>query len=113
MCVFKVKLKAGILIDAYIKKYGDGFTGIQDRKIVPLLRFGAVDRGWCGWYSRRDGYGKNNGIYCMNKCIYFKEDNLKYDSREHIFPAGIGGVKRLLRGFVSDKANNYFSNIER
>lgn len=50
----------------------------------------------------------------MDKCIYlYKQDsNLKYDSAEHIIPAGLGGIKKLPKGYVSDKANNFFSKIE-
>ncbi len=49
----------------------------------------------------------------MNKCIYYKETNLSFDSREHIIPAGLGGTKKLPSGFVSTKANHFFSDIER
>lgn len=48
----------------------------------------------------------------MNKCIYYKDGNLSFDSREHIIPASVGGIRKLPKGFVSDKANNYFSGIE-
>lgn len=51
----------------------------------------------------------------MNKCIYLKETepNLTFNSEEHIIPAGIGGLKKLDKGFVSDQANTeIFSKLE-
>lgn len=46
-------------------------------------------------------------------CIYLTNDqNLTYKSREHVFPAGIGGIKMLPRDYVSDQANTYFSKLE-
>ena len=46
-------------------------------------------------------------------CIYFKNQvNLTYVSREHIFPASIGGKKKLEKGIVSDQANEYFKPLE-
>jgi len=46
-------------------------------------------------------------------CIFYKnKQNLTYRSREHIFPASIGGKTMLDRGVVSDEANNYFSPLE-
>lgn len=50
----------------------------------------------------------------MKKCIYYKdtEENLTFNSREHIFPAGLGGIMKLEYGMVSDKANNRFSLFE-
>lgn len=50
----------------------------------------------------------------LDKCIYlYKQDsNLTYDSAEHIIPAGLGGIKKLPKGYVSDQANNFFSKIE-
>lgn len=48
----------------------------------------------------------------MKKCIYLFKHNkepLTYASREHIFPAAIGGKIKLEKGFVSDQANNLFS----
>ncbi len=51
----------------------------------------------------------------MNKCIYLKgiEPELTFNSAEHIIPAGIGGIKKLPYGMVSDKVNNeVFSSIE-
>lgn len=51
----------------------------------------------------------------MDKCIYlYKQDsNLTYNSAEHIIPAGLGGIKKLPKGYVSDEANNFFSKIEK
>lgn len=50
----------------------------------------------------------------MDKCIYFykEKSNLTYDSAEHIIPAGLGGMKKLPKGYVSDKANKLFSKME-
>lgn len=46
-------------------------------------------------------------------CIYYgEESSLTYNSQEHIFPATIGGVEKLPKGFVSDQANKYFSKLE-
>lgn len=46
-------------------------------------------------------------------CIYYgNEEELTYDSREHIFPATIGGISKLPKGYVSDQANKYFSKLE-
>ena len=48
----------------------------------------------------------------MNKCIYYKSDKLRFNGREHIIPASLGGKKMLPKGFVSDEVNNYFSTFE-
>ncbi len=50
----------------------------------------------------------------MNKCIYLGEasEDLKYNSEEHIIPAGLGGMQKLPKGYVSDKVNNIFSKYE-
>ena len=46
-------------------------------------------------------------------CIYLiNHPNLTYTSREHIFPAAIGGIQTLPTTYVSDQANNFFSKIE-
>lgn len=46
-------------------------------------------------------------------CIYIKgEAELTYNNQEHIFPAGLGGIKKLPKGMVSDQANKYFSSLE-
>lgn len=46
-------------------------------------------------------------------CIYYgNQEDLSYNSREHIFPATIGGIEMLPKGYVSDKANGYFSKLE-
>ncbi|GAA0134947.1 hypothetical protein YSY43_17870 [Paenibacillus sp. YSY-4.3] len=51
----------------------------------------------------------------MERCIYLKQSkiDLTYKSEEHIFPAGIGGIQKLPRGYVSDQFNtDIFSKIE-
>jgi hypothetical protein len=50
----------------------------------------------------------------MRCCIYLKgtEPVLSFNSQEHIFPAGIGGIQMLPKGYVSDQFNNSFSKIE-
>jgi hypothetical protein len=51
----------------------------------------------------------------MNKCIYLKgiEPELTFNSGEHIIPAGIGGIKKLPNGIVSDQVNTrIFSSLE-
>lgn len=46
-------------------------------------------------------------------CIYYGDKpNLTYNSQEHIFPASIGGIEKLPKGYVSDQANEYFSRLE-
>lgn len=46
-------------------------------------------------------------------CIYYVDrKDLTYDSQEHIFPAAIGGIAVLPKGYVSDQANNDFSAME-
>ena len=42
-------------------------------------------------------------------CIYLGEQaGLTYHKREHIFPAAIGGIHMLEKGWVSDQANEFF-----
>ena len=51
----------------------------------------------------------------MNKCIYLKENDetQTFNKAEHIFPAGIGGVRKLPKGYVSDNVNGIiFSKME-
>lgn len=50
----------------------------------------------------------------MKHCIYLKdtEPNLAFDSEEHIFPAGLGGILKLPNEYVSEEANNRFSSME-
>ncbi|MFB6434222.1 hypothetical protein [Bacillus thuringiensis] len=50
----------------------------------------------------------------MEKCIYLKDSKqqLSFDSEEHIFPAGLGGIRKLPKGYVSDECNNFFSGME-
>ena len=46
-------------------------------------------------------------------CIYLgSAPELTYNKREHIFPAGMGGVNTLPQGWVSDRANALFSPLE-
>ncbi len=46
-------------------------------------------------------------------CIYLGEQaGLTYHKREHIFPAAIGGIHMLEKGWVSDQANEFFSPLE-
>ncbi len=50
----------------------------------------------------------------MEKCIYLNShENLTFISGEHIIPAGLGGIKKLPKGYVSDQANNMFSKFEK
>jgi hypothetical protein len=44
-------------------------------------------------------------------CIYSKSEEV-CESREHVLPAFIGGMKKLPLGYVSDKVNNIFSKME-
>ncbi|EDS76595.1 hypothetical protein CBC_A1789 [Clostridium botulinum C str. Eklund] len=51
----------------------------------------------------------------MNKCIYLKktEPEVNFVEREHVIPAGIGGINMLEQGMVSDEANTeIFSKLE-
>lgn len=50
----------------------------------------------------------------MDKCIYLGKlaGELTYNSQEHLIPAGLGGILKLPKGFVSDQANNKFSKYE-
>ena len=46
-------------------------------------------------------------------CIYFGNcEDLTYKNQEHVFPAGLGGIKMLDHGVVSDQANKLFSPLE-
>jgi len=46
-------------------------------------------------------------------CIYYNNHSrLHYTSQEHIFPAGIGGIQKLPKGYVSDEFNNNISKLE-
>lgn len=47
-------------------------------------------------------------------CVYLKktEPELTFKSREHIFPASIGGIQKLPMEYVSHNANNAFSAME-
>lgn len=48
----------------------------------------------------------------MNTCIYLKksEPDVSFKKQEHIFPAGLGGISKLEKGYVSDEANEKFSS---
>lgn len=47
-------------------------------------------------------------------CIYLQNSsNLTYEKQEHIFPAGLGGTRKLPKGVVSDQANELFSPMEK
>lgn len=50
----------------------------------------------------------------MEKCAYLfdSEKNLTYKKQEHIISAGIGGIRTLPKGYVSDQANELFSKYE-
>lgn len=51
----------------------------------------------------------------MGRCIYLKksEPEVSFNSADHIIPAGIGGVKKLDYGTVSDQFNTgIFSSLE-
>ena len=50
----------------------------------------------------------------MDKCIYLKKTlpEVTFNKAEHIIPAGIGGIKTLPKGMVSDEANESFSKLE-
>lgn len=49
-----------------------------------------------------------------NGCIYQRNSTeiLSYTGAEHIIPAGLGGIKKLPRGTVSDEVNQIFSKRE-
>lgn len=48
----------------------------------------------------------------MNICIYSKktEPSVSFKKQEHIFPASLGGIKKLPKGYVSDEINEKFSS---
>ncbi|MFQ6571467.1 hypothetical protein ACLOF6_27625 [Bacillus sp. AF53] len=50
----------------------------------------------------------------MKHCIYLNdtEPKLVFNSEEHIFPAGLGGILKLPAEYVSEEANNRFSSME-
>ncbi|MEQ6855593.1 hypothetical protein AAHH17_14020 [Lysinibacillus capsici] len=50
----------------------------------------------------------------MKRCIYLNktEPEVKFESEEHIFPAGIGGIQKLPMEYVSHECNNRFSRME-
>jgi hypothetical protein len=51
----------------------------------------------------------------MGYCIYYKdsEPKLRFTKKEHVIPAGLGGIEKLPIGYVSDEANELFSLTER
>lgn len=50
----------------------------------------------------------------MEQCVYLfdREKKLTYKKQEHIISAGIGGIRTLPKGYVSDQANELFSKYE-
>ncbi len=50
----------------------------------------------------------------VGNCIYLinSRETLTYSGSEHIIPAGLGGMKKLPKGTVSDAANRLFSKRE-
>lgn len=48
----------------------------------------------------------------MRTCIYSKktEPDVNFKKQEHIFPASLGGLKKLPKGYVSDEINEKFSS---
>ena len=48
----------------------------------------------------------------MNTCIYSKktEPDVHFKKQEHIFPASLGGLSKLPKGYVSDEINEKFSS---
>jgi hypothetical protein len=50
----------------------------------------------------------------LGYCIYYKksEPDVNFTKREHVIPAGVGGISKLPLGTVSDEANEYFSPFE-
>lgn len=49
----------------------------------------------------------------MSHCIYCSEKIKLQRTKEHVFPACIGGDKILPDGYVCDECNNYFSEMDR
>lgn len=47
-----------------------------------------------------------------NICIYKKTSDGRFDKKEHIIPAFIGGMQTLEQGMVSDEVNEMFSKLE-
>lgn len=47
-----------------------------------------------------------------NLCIYKKSSEGRFEKREHIIPAFIGGMQTLEQGMVSDEVNELFSKLE-
>ena len=48
-----------------------------------------------------------------NQCIYYKDrPDLSFETAEHVFPAGLGGMMKLPKGYVSIQFNNDISDVE-
>lgn len=47
-----------------------------------------------------------------NLCIYKKSSEGRFEKREHIIPAFVGGLQTLEQGMVSDEVNELFSKLE-
>lgn len=46
-------------------------------------------------------------------CIYYgNREELTYASEEHVIPAGVGGMKKLPKGYVCDQFNREISKLE-
>jgi hypothetical protein len=49
----------------------------------------------------------------LSDCIYYKDrPSLTFEKGEHIIPAGIGGQRKLPKGYVSDQFNHDISKVE-
>lgn len=46
-------------------------------------------------------------------CIYCRNDSANSKNKEHIFPANLGFKETLPIGYVCDKCNNYFSEMDK
>ncbi|MCS5422608.1 MULTISPECIES: hypothetical protein [Psychrilyobacter] len=64
--------------------------------------------------SRKNTFLFINGGIVIKHCIYINNDseNFTYVKKEHIIPAGLGGIRTLPNGYVSDKVNEKFSPLE-
>src|SRR6202012_3750045 len=48
-----------------------------------------------------------------NQCIYYiTRTDLSFETAEHVFPAGLGGIMTLPKGYVSKEFNNDISQVE-
>jgi len=49
----------------------------------------------------------------LNNCIYYRDrSDLTFQKGEHVIPAGIGGQRKLPKGYVSDQFNHDISRVE-